>query len=159
MGPQEHYEKYLNLAYRFLSIRNRSEKEMREYLLRTKAAPEVIERIIASLKEHKFLNDEVFARSWVLNRARLKPKGKTLLKIELRQKGITDEVIHNILSEVQEEIPDELTQAKDLISKRMERLRGAPREEIYSKVGGFLSRRGFSWDVVKKAIDESLANN
>ena len=153
----EHYEKYLKLCYYYLSIRNRSEKEMREYLVKKKAPEEVIERIIKSLKDHKFLNDEAFARSWVLNRARLKPKGKTLLKIELRQKGITDDIVQKVLAEVQEEIPSELEQAKSLITKRMQRLEGAPRDEIYSKVGGFLARRGFSWDVVKKAIDDSLA--
>jgi regulatory protein len=158
MDPHEHYEKYLNKAYYYLSIRNRSEKEMREYLVKKKASEEIIEKIIASLKEKKFLNDEMFARSWVLNRARLKPKGKVLLKIELRQKGITQDIIEKVLEDVQEEIPDELEQAKSLIIRRMERLQGAPRDEIYSKVGGFLSRRGFSWDVVKKAIDDSLEN-
>lgn len=154
----EHYEKYLNLAYYYLSIRNRSEKEIRDYLIRKKAPDEAIEKIVASLKEKKFLNDEVFARSWILSRARLKPKGKALLKIELRQKGVAQEVIEKVLVEVQEEIPDELEQAKSLIVKRMERLKDAPRDQVYSKVGGFLARRGFSWDVVKKAIDDSLEN-
>ncbi len=154
----EHYERYLNLAYYYLSIRNRSEKEMRDYLTKKKAAEEVIEKIISSLKEKKFLNDEAFARSWILSRARLKPKGKALLKIELRQKGITDEIIQTVLSQVQEEIPNELEQAKSLIIKRMEKMAGKSRDEIYSKVGGFLARRGFSWDVVKKAIDDSLGN-
>jgi regulatory protein len=154
----EHYEKYLNLSYFYLSIRNRSEKEIRQYLIKKKATEEIIEKIIVSLKEKKFLNDEAFARSWVLNRARLKPKGKVLLKIELHQKGISDEIIQKVLVEVQEEIPSELEQAKSLIVKRIERLKGAPRDEIYSKAGGFLARRGFSWDIAKKAIDDSLEN-
>jgi len=155
----EHFEKYLNLAYFYLSIRNRSEKEMRDYLTKKKASEEIIEKIIASLTEKKFLNDEVFARSWVLNRARLKPKGKAFLKFELRQKGITDEIIAKVLQEVQEEIPDELTQAKSLIDKRMERMKGVTREEIYQKVGGFLARRGFNWEVIKKAIDSYLRSD
>lgn len=152
----EYYEKYLNLSYRFLSIRNRSEKETRDYLVRKKAPEEVIEKIIISLKEHKFLNDEMLARSWILNRARLKPKGKALLKIELRQKGIADDIIQNVLEEVQEEIPDELEQAKRLIGKRVEKLKDSSTNEIYSKIGGFLARRGFSWDIIRKAIDEEL---
>lgn len=158
MDLQVQYEKYLKLSYYYLSIRNRSVKEMHDYLTKKKASDEIIERIITSLLEHKFLNDEAFARSWVLSRARIKPKGKALLKIELRQKGIHDEIIQKVLTEVQEEIPTELDQAKSLIVKKMERLKGAHRDEIYSKVGGFLARRGFSWDVVKKAIDESLHN-
>ena len=88
MEPQVQYEKYLKLSYYYLSIRNRSEKEMRDYLVKKKAPEHIIERIITSLWDHKFLNDEAFARSWVLSRARIKPKGKALLKIELRQKEL-----------------------------------------------------------------------
>src|ERR1700722_3511840 len=138
----ERFENYLNLSYRYLSFRNRSEKEIREYLAKKNALPEVIERIISSLKEKKFLNDEEFARSFVLNRARLKPKGKALLKIELRQKGIAEDLIKKVLDEVREEIPDELEQAKSLIVKKMQNMVGMPKQEIYQKVGGFLARRG-----------------
>lgn len=154
----EHYEKYLNLVYHYLGIRNRSEKEIRDYLAKKKADPEIIDAIVQRLKEQKFLNDETFARSWVLSRARLKPKGKMLLQIELRQKGIADEIIKKVLQEEQEEIPDELEQAKSLAFKKMQRMTGKSREEIYQKVGGFLSRRGFSWSIAKKAIDDSLEN-
>jgi regulatory protein len=158
MDSQELFEKYLNLSYRYLSIRNRSEKEMRDYLIKKNAAAEIIEKIIVSLKEKKFLNDETFARSWVLGRARLKPKGTAFIKMELRQKGISQELIEKVLSEIQDEIPDELEQAKRLIIKRIEQMRDKPRQEVYAKIGGFLSRRGFSWDIVKKAIDDSLVN-
>jgi regulatory protein len=125
---------------------------MRDYLIKKKVSSEIIEKIVASLKEKNFLNDETFARIWILNRARLKPKGKMLLKMELRQKGIADDIVKKVLEEVQEEIPSELDQAKDLIAKRLERMAENSREEIYAKVGGFLARRGFT----KKAIDESL---
>ncbi len=158
MNFQEQVESYLNLSYRYLSIRNRSVKEIRDYLMKKNATGEIIDKVVSLLLEKKFLNDEVFAQAWVSNRARLKPKGKALLKFELRQKGITDEIITKVLTQAQEEIPDELEQAKSLITKRMERLAGRPRKEIYSKIGGFLSRRGFSWDIVKKAIDDSLEN-
>jgi regulatory protein len=149
----EHFEQYLTLSYRYLSFRNRSEKELRDYLTKKNAASETIDTIISFLKEKKFLNDESFARSWVLNRARLKPKGKMLLQIELRQKGIADEIITRVLSEVKEEVPDEVEQAKQIIAKKVERLQGSTRQEIYQKVGAFLARRGFSWEIAKKAID------
>jgi regulatory protein len=156
MDLQEQFGEYLNLSFRFLTIRNRSEKEIRDYLTKKNAAPGIIDKIVVFLTEKKFLNDEAFARSWILSRARLKPKGKMLLQIELRQKGINDDLIKKVLSEGQEEIPDELEQAKILIVHRMEKVRGLPRQEIYQKVGGFLARRGFSWDITKKAIDSYL---
>ena len=153
MDLQALFEKYLTLSYRYLSIRNRSETEIREYLGKKNAAQEIIDKIVTRLKEKKFLNDEEFARSFVLNRARLKPKGKKLLTLELRQKGIAEDLIKKVLDEVRGEIPDELSQAKSLIVKKMQKMVGMPKQEIYQKVGGFLARRGYSWDVVKKAID------
>lgn len=153
---EEKQEKYLALVYRYLGIRNRSEKEIRDYLTKKNADPSVIEKIIALLYEQKFLNDEQFARSWVIQRARFRPKGKSALKFELQQKGIAKELIEKILAEENEELPDELTQAKRLIERRIQKLQGQPRQEIYNKVGAFLARRGFNWEIIKKAIDESL---
>jgi len=152
----EYFGKYLNLCYRYLSIRNRSVKEIQDYLTKKKADPELIEQVIMRLKEQKFLNDESFARSWVLSRARFRPKGKHLLKIELQQKGITKEIIEQVLSEEREDVPDQLTQATEMIERRMAKMQGQPRQEIYNKVGSFLGRRGFSWEVIKKAIDHYL---
>ena len=154
----DHSHKYLALVYRYLTVRNRSEKEIRDYLIKKQAEPQVITAIINLLYEQKFLNDELFARSWVRSRARFRPRGKRVLAMELTQKGIDRELIEKILNEENEEIPDELTQAKNLINKRIEKLRGAPRQEIYNKVGAFLARRGYNWDMIKKAIDETLKN-
>ncbi|HEX8932379.1 MAG TPA: regulatory protein RecX [Patescibacteria group bacterium] len=156
MNLEEKVHKYLENCYRFLTIRNRSEKEIRDYLLKKKAELEIIEVIVERLRKQKLLNDHTFARAWVLSRARLKPKGKQLLKIELQQKGIAKEIIESVLREMNEELPDEVTQAKKIIAKRMEKLQGTPKMEIYQKVGSFLARRGFKWEVIKKAIDSYL---
>ncbi|MGI8419170.1 MAG: regulatory protein RecX [Candidatus Levyibacteriota bacterium] len=156
MDLTEKISEYLKNCYRYLTIRNRSEKEIRDYLAKKKAEPEIIETIVLRLKKQKFLNDETFARSWVLQRARLRPRGKRLLQIELRQKGIADDLIEQVLNEAHEEISDELTQAKSLIERRVQRLHDQPRQEIYNKVGAFLARRGYGWEVIKKAIDEVL---
>lgn len=153
----DHFEKYLGLVYRYLSIRNRSEKEIRDYLQKKNAPVEIIERLVATLYEQKFLNDEAFARSWVISRARFRPRGKRMLQMELQQKGISKELIEQVLTEENEETPDELTQAKNLIARRIEKVRDLPRQEIYQKVGAFLARRGYSWEIIKKSIDETLS--
>lgn len=155
----EYFAKYLNLSYRYITLRNRSEKEVRDYLIRKKAEPELIEQVITRLKEQKFLNDETFARSWVLSRARFRPKGKMVLKMELQQKGVAKEIIEQVLSEEREDVPDELSQATQLIEKRVTKLKDKTRQEIYQKVGGFLARRGFRWEISKKAIDQQLSRD
>ena len=89
----EQIKKYLKNTYRYLGIRNRSEKEIRDYLIRKKATNEIIDHIVDLLKKQKFLNDEEFARSWISSRARFRPKGKNAIRFELLQKGITKDVV------------------------------------------------------------------
>ena len=81
-----------------------------------------------------------------------------MLQIELAQKGISKDLIEQVLHEDLEEVPDELTQARSIIGKRLAKLDGEPRQVIYQKVGSFLARRGFGWDITKKAIDTELAS-
>lgn len=158
MEKKERVKKYLENTYRYLGIRNRSEKEIRDYLLKKKAESEIVEYIVELLKKQKFLNDEEFARVWVSSRARFRPKGKNALKFELKQKGIAREIIEKVLQQENEDLPDELTQAKRLIESRIKKLQGASRQEVYHKVGAFLARRGFDWDTIKRSIDEVLKN-
>jgi len=152
----DHFEKYLAQTYRYIAYRGRSEKEVRDYLAKKNAPSEVIEKLIALLYEQKFLNDEEFARGWMLARARSRPKGKRVIRMELQRKGIDKEIIDLVLAEVHEDVPDELTQAKNLIVRRVEKLSGEPKQIIYNKVGSFLARRGFGWDITKRAIDDVM---
>jgi len=156
MDLQQRIEKYFSLVYRYLTIRNRSEKEIRDYLQRKNADPDIIDAIVLKLYEQKFLDDEAFARGWVRSRAMFRPRGKRMLQMELQQKGIHKEIIEKVLSEENEDVPDELTQARNLIGKRVAKLQGEPRQVIYQKVGAFLGRRGYGWDTIKRAIDQTI---
>ncbi len=158
------FEKYLNKAFHFLSFRPRSEKEVRDSLLKKKAPPEIIERVIASLKEHKFLNDEDFARWFIDNRLRFNPKGLRVIKMELKQKGIDREIIDtavdNLSKDVGGDAPNsDLESAKRLVEKKMPRYKGMERQVIYQKLGAFLARRGFNWDIIKASIDSELSRS
>ena len=151
------YDKYLNNTLRFLKFRDRSEKEIRDYLRQKKAAPEIIEKIISYCKDYGFINDKKFAADWVRSRSTHRLKSKKIIKIELIKKGIDPEIIEKALSLLQETENTDLNLAKKLVQLRINRYINAPRQEIYQKLGGFLSRRGFSWDTIKQAIDSELA--
>jgi regulatory protein len=152
---------FLAKALRYLSYRPRSEKEIREYLL-GKHKPqkksfeppsdEILVAVITRLQELRFLNDKEFAASWVRSRTEYKPKAKAIIKIELRQKGIKDEIIEQVLQE-QTVVKDDKTIAKELLVKRKKRYEGMEKQELYQKAGGFLARKGFSFEVIKTAID------
>lgn len=151
------FEKFYIKAAHFLKFRPRSEKEVRDKLKEKKAPPEIIERIIATLTEQKFLNDREFARLWVRQRISLKPRSKRIIVLELRQKGVDKEVINDVLLDPGEDQEvDDLAQAKKLVSSKIHKYKGFQRQEVYQKLGGFLARRGFDWDTIRQSIDEVL---
>lgn len=152
----ELFEKYYTHALKFLSYRPRSEKELRDSLIKRKAPDEIIQTIFKLLKEQKFLSDEDFTKWWIEQRSSFKPRSKRVISMELKQKGISQELITKYLVENEESSVNDLEQALRLIQKKSKRYEHLDREELYQKLGGALARKGFSWDVIKRAIDLSL---
>lgn len=153
--------KLFTKALRFLTRRPRTEHEVRFFLKKQHASKEQIEFIISDLKKRRFIDDEAFAQQWIEARMRLKPKGWRVLKMELMQKGISEEVIQNYELRIKNhelDIPNEKALIDELVKKKITALKSKSREEIYRKLGGFLMRRGFSFEDSKRAIDEVLKN-
>ena len=156
------FQKFYDRVLRFLSFRPRSEKEIRDYLKRprkrrsrSKQEPideATIEKIVSKLKDQGFINDGEFAKWWVEQRQGSKPRGARVIRMELKQKGIPDDLITNnqLLITNQSEL------AKKALEKKIKLYRHFPRERIYQKLSQFLLRRGFEWETVKEAIDEAL---
>lgn len=148
----------LNRALRFLSFRPRSEKEVRDYFKvksqksKIKIDEKIIESIINKLKEQKFVDDIEFTKWWVDQRTRIRPKGSRLIKFELKQKGISDELIENSNLGIK----NDFEKALELAQKRMPRYKNETPKKIYEKIGRFLASKGFDYDIIKKVIDQVL---
>ena len=153
---------YLSKTIYYLSFRPRSEKEIREYLLgknkpqkKTFEPPsaEIIDAVIEKLKEMRFLNDLEFAQNWVRSRTEYKPKAVGIIKMELRQKGIAQELIDQVLQS-RIETKDDKTLAIELLERKRKKYEGMEKQERLQKAGGMLARKGFSFEAIKSAIDE-----
>lgn len=151
------FEGFYNKALKFLSYRPRSEKEVRDNLLKKKASSSIVDLVIKKLKEQKFLNDKEFTKWWIEQRTLVKPTGKRLIKIELKRKGIDKELIDEILENVEDLVHNELELARNLVQRKINKYKGLDRQKIYQRLGGFLSRRGFDYDTIKKSIDEFIS--
>ena len=138
--------------YRFLSYRPRSEKEIYDYLGKKKLKDE--EKIIKKLKEEKLIDDLEFARWFLEQRQTFRPKGSYALRQELRQKGIGEKIIDQVLPNREEE----LSLAKKALAKAEKKYASFLGREKKEKLIAYLRRRGFSWEVVKKAVDEREEN-
>jgi SOS response regulatory protein OraA/RecX len=118
-----------------------------------------IDLIIDVLKEQRFLNDEDFVVWWVDQRTRFKAKGWRAIAFELKQKGISEELIKKQRATSNQDLENNRNEkeiALSLVQKRIKKYEGMPKDELYSKLGGFLARRGFDMDVIRACIDEVL---
>ena len=140
--------------YRFLSYRPRSEKEIYDYLGKKKLKDEEKEKIIKKLKEEKLIDDLEFARWFLEQRQTFRPKGSYALRQELRQKGIGEKIIDQVLPNREEE----LSLAKKALVKAEKKYASFLGREKKEKLMAYLRRRGFSWEAVKKAVDEREEN-
>ncbi len=140
--------------YRFLSYRPRSEKEIYDYLGKKELKDEEKEKIIKKLKEEKLIDDLEFASWFLEQRQTFRPKGSYALRQELRQKGIGEKIIDQVLPNKEEE----LSLAKKALVKAEKKYASFLGREKKEKLMAYLRRRGFSWEVIKKAVDEREEN-
>ena len=148
LKAQDDVEVALQRALNFLSYRPRSEKEVRQNLTKHKYDQVVIDEIIERLVRGKLVDDTNFAELWVENRSEFRPRGGRMLRSELRQKGITDNVIEDVLSDL-----DETNLALKAARKKARRYRDLEREEFRKKLYGFLARRGFQYGAISEVME------
>jgi len=136
-------------ALKFLGHRPRSTAEMRRYLAGKGVEPARLEAVIQRLQELGYLDDRAFARWWVENRQQFRPRGIYALWQELRQKGVAEDIIAEVLGEM---VPVERETVEELARRRAARLQDEDRAGFYRKLSAFLLRRGFAGEEVSAVV-------
>ena len=133
------------------------------------------------LRKQKYIDDTEFARFWVGNRMTFNPRGPRLLRSELRQKGVAQEVVDAVLEEQSasqaeaeeraEEIKaiwgdtsgdapapgTDLANALTLATKKMRTYSRLDPQTARRRLSGFLMRRGYSYDIVSAVLRQILS--
>ena len=145
-----YYERLINAAIRFVSFRPRSEHELREFLLK-KPNHQDIEKVILRMRELGYADDEKFASWWVQQRTAFRPKGNRVITMELRSKGVADNVIASVLASRGSE--SLLAAARQAVARKMPLWSKLPNMARRKKIYDYLGRRGFDGATIGKLID------
>ena len=135
-------------ALRFLGYRPRSIQEVRENLQKHEIPENAIEQVLKRLQDTNLLNDQQFAQAWVENRNTFRPRSRRALAMELRRKGLDDEVVQRVL----DDNVDENTLALEAARKYVRKVQHLEWPDFRQKLGGFLGRRGFSYGVISPIL-------
>jgi regulatory protein len=132
-------------ALRLLAHRARSSGELEKRLLMAGFPGEITASVMEELRRNKYIDDEAFAREWISRRLTLKGLGRYRLEAELKERGVAKELIERCLAELDD--VDELEKALELARNHKER-----RGRNSLQTAGFLRRRGFTGETIRKAV-------
>jgi regulatory protein len=140
------YQRSLNL----IKYRPRSSEEIIRNLEKHKTNTEVIDGVLERLHRSGLVNDELFARNWVENRIEFRPRGRRALIAELRKFGIEQEIIEQVLDGLDEE--PLAYRVAEKYTRKLEKLEWF---DFRRKLTGYLTRRGFGFDVITPVVEGS----
>lgn len=141
------YQKTLN----YLSYSLRSEKQIRDYLVKHELE-HYSDRMVEQLKGLRFIDDLNFAQSFVRSQANINQKGPRTIEQDLKQKGISETNILTALDEYPYE--QQLENAIELAEKQWNKASKSSARESVQKVKRYLLNKGYSFELVGEAMDE-----
>ncbi len=141
------YQSLLVKALKYISVRRRSSREVREYL--EKKDREQSESVYQRLEDLGYINDREFAVWWISSRRGSHQKGDRVIALELKAKGISADIVGGLLTGSQE-----LDAARMLFAKK-HRMFDVPFEIKKQKIFRYFAGRGFTSSTIHTIIDEN----
>lgn len=126
--------------------------EIKKYLHDKGFTEETIQQVCETFKEKHYLDDHLFARQWIQERIQLKPRGRHLLRYELQRKGVDTQIIDEVIDEIS--FIDEVEMAKKIALKKYSRPVFSSEMDMKNKVGPFLRRKGFTYEVIYSVLEQ-----
>ncbi|MBA7615515.1 Regulatory protein RecX [subsurface metagenome] len=140
-------QRCFDAALHYLGYRPRSESELRERLKRRGFDGDNVETVLVRLKEQGLVDDLAFAQFWKDNRQSFSPRSQWLVRHELKQKGVAEEVIDQVVADIDDE--DSAYQAA---MSKARSLSIADYQSFHRRLGEYLKRRGFGYGVINNTL-------
>lgn len=152
---EDNYLKSKNSALRYIERSYKSEKEVRDKLLKLGYDENTVNRCIDFLKEYKFIDDTAYLKAYI--KQKKLTQGKNKIRYSLNRKGFCKELIEKELIEQYDEEFErkaalKLCRDKLLILSKSELDYNKIRKKIYN----YLYANGFNYDVINYVLDENF---
>jgi len=153
---EDNYLKCKGYAFRVIERGAKSEKDMRSKLQDKGYDCMICDKVIKLLKEYGFIDDEKLSDSYISQK--LKSEGSNKIKTYLYKKGIPEDIIKEKIFNINEEMEEET--AFNLAVKKYNILIKTEKDtrKLYKKIGDYLLRKGYSYEISKRVLNNILNN-
>lgn len=147
---EDNYIKCKNAAIRIIERSYKSEKEIKDKLLKKEFDNNTVNRTLSFLKEYNLIDDEKLVSMYVKDR--LRNQGEKKIKYSLMQKGINEELIYRELNKINNDDLEDI--AYNLALKKYEVLskRENDKYKLYQKLTRYLMSRGYGYDLISRVV-------
>lgn len=147
----EPHQRAIELAYKLVTQRERTVRQLREKLAAKECAPVAIDAAVAELTRYGFVDDRRYAKLFAEDKRRLQGWGSRRIRLELARAGVARELLDELFAdgEAQLDAPSELEVAVDLLRRKRPDLADP---KVKQRMAAMLARRGIAPPVVFGAL-------
>lgn len=139
-----------NLAIKYISIKMRSRKEIREYLSKKNIDYDSINEVIKILEKEKYLDDDSYAKAFVNDKMLLSNNGPNKIRSKLIELGINSNSINNALELFDYDLQKE--KVTKMAKKLVEVNRNKSAALLKNKIITYLVNLGYDKSVINSVL-------
>ncbi len=146
------------ICLRLLTERARTRRELAQALRKRGVPDEAASAVLERFDEVGLIDDAAFAGQWVRSRHTRRGLARRAIAVELRRKGVADDVAQEALAEV--DADSEEQRARELVDRKLRTLPADTPERRTAaarKLVGMLARRGYPGSIAYRVVREALA--
>ena len=137
-----------------LTARPMTRAELHKKLLGRGYEEDVAEQVLNRLDKVGLIDDAAVAEIWVRSRHNYNGLARRALSMELRRKGVADEVAAEAVSAVDADAEE--VKARDLVRKRLRGTLPADETTMVRRLVGMLARKGYSEGLAYRVVKSEL---
>lgn len=146
------------ICLRLLTDRARTRQELAQALRRKGVPDDAARAVLERFDDVGLIDDNAFAEQWVRSRHTHRGLGRRALAVELRRKGVAEDVAAQALGGIDGE--SEERRARELVERKLRGLRTDTDEHravAGRRLVGMLARKGYGGGVAYRVVREALA--
>lgn len=134
------------------AYQERCQQDARNKLYEFGLWPEAVENIITQLIQDNFINEERFAMQFASGKFRIKKWGRIKIKIELKQKRVSDYCIKKALSQIDDE--EYIKTLKRLLELKQKLIKEKHPIKLKYKLLNYLASKGYEKDLIMDVLND-----
>lgn len=138
-------------SIKYINIRLRSEKEIRDYLLKKTSSIEEIDKVINNLKSLGYIDDVRFTKAYINDKLNFTLVGDFKLKLNLESLGIANDIITSCMSSIEDNVFTE--RINKIISKDILKNKKYSGITLKNKIYNHLLSQGYSKERVISIVN------